>query len=374
MTKVGSEVSVGQSIGAENREDARSYASHNVTISLILSICWGILLFAFAGPIIRIYGLEASVASMAVEYLQIVATAFPFVFLSASFTGIHNASGLSKIPFYISATGLALNMILDPLFIFVLDMGTAGAAWATWISQAVVCLIFIYQLKIHGNLLDHFPFLVRLKRRYTFRIVRLGLPVVLLNSLFAVINLLMGRTASAHGGHIGLMTLTAGGQIEAIAWNTSQGFSTALNAFVAQNYAAGKKERVLSAYHTTLIMTTLFGILCTFLFVFYGSELFSLIVPEREAYESGGIFLRIDGYSMVFMMLEITIQGLFYGTGRTVPPAVISITYNLLRIPLAIFLASFMGIVGVWWAISISSILKGITSFIWFRILRKKIL
>ena len=101
---------------------------------------------------------------------------------------------------------------------------------------------------------------------------RAGIPV---NSLFAVINLMMARTASTYGGHIGLMTMTAGGQIEAIAWNTSQGFSTALSTFVAQNFAARKKERVLGAYHTTLKMTALFGIFCTLLFVFFGSEVFS---------------------------------------------------------------------------------------------------
>ena len=74
-------------------------------------------------------------------------------------------------------------------------------------------------------------------------------------------------------------------------------------------------------------------------------------------------------------MLEITMQGLFYGTGRTVPPAIISITFNSLRIPMAIGLTAMgLGIAGVWWAISISSMLKGIVAFVWFRILQKKIL
>ena len=369
LNKVGSEVSVGQSIGARNEEDARNYSSHNLTIALIISVCWGLLLFVFAHPIIGVYKLEAPIADSAVEYLRIVSTAFPFIFLSAAFTGIHNAAGLSKIPFYI------INMILDPVFIFVFDMGTAGAAWATWLSQATVCAIFVYQLKWRSRLLGGFSFFVRLKKNYSQRILQLGLPVAMLNTLFAIINIFMARTASTYGGHIGLMTLTAGGQIEAIAWNTSQGFSTALSAFVAQNYAASEKNRVLEAYHTTLKMTTVFGILCTLLFVFYGSEVFSLIVPQKEAFEAGGIFLRIDGYSMLFMMLEITMQGLFYGTGRTVPPAIISITFNSLRIPMAIVLSAMgLGIVGVWWAISISSMLKGIVSFIWFRALQKKIL
>lgn len=78
---------------------------------------------------------------------------------------------------------------------------------------------------------------------------------------------------------------------------------------------------------------------------------------------------------MLFMMLEITMQGLFYGTGRTLPPAIISITFNSLRIPMAIGLTALgLGVAGVWWAISISSMLKGIVAFVWFRILQKKIL
>lgn len=374
LNKVGSEVSVGQSIGAQNSEQARGFASHNLTIALLISLGWAAILFLFAHPIIRIYKLEASITAQAVEYLRIVATAFPFIFLSAAFTGIHNAAGLSKIPFYISGAGLLLNMVLDPLFIFGFHLGTAGAAWATWVSQATVTALFVYQLKYRSRLLGGFSFFVKLKGFYTRRILQLGLPVALLNTFFAIINIFMARTASTYGGHIGLMTLTAGGQIEAIAWNTSQGFSTALSAFVAQNYAARRRQRVTSAYHTTLKMTTLFGIGCTLLFVFYGSEVFSLIVPEPAAYEAGGLFLRIDGYSMWFMMLEITMQGLFYGTGRTLPPAIISITFNTLRVPMAIGLTALgLGVAGVWWAISLSSMFKGVAAFLWFRILQKKL-
>ncbi len=375
LNKVGSEVSVGQSIGAQNAPDARSYASHNLTLSLIISICWGLILFVFAEPIMQIYKLEPAITAKAVNYLRIVATAFPFIFLSASFTGIYNASGQSKIPFMISGIGLLLNMILDPLFIFGFGWNTEGAAIATWVSQATVLGLFIYRLKKRKEVLGGFAFFTKLESRFVKRIFKLGLPVAILNTLFSIINLFMARTASLYGGHIGLMTLTAGGQLEAIAWNTSQGFSTALSAFVAQNYAAGKNDRVLGAYATTLKMTAVFGAFCTLLFVFWGSELFSLIVPDPQAYKAGGVFLRIDGYSMLFMMLEITTQGLFYGTGRTIPPAVISIGFNTLRIPLAMLLASIgMEITGVWWAISLTSIAKGITSAAWFAVLKRRIL
>lgn len=374
LNKVGAEVTVGQSIGSGNQQEAKAYAAHNLTLALIFSLMWGVIFFSLAIPIVSLYKLSPEISAKAVEYLRIVSTAFPFVFLASAFTGVHNAAGLSKIPFYISGAGLVLNMLLDPLFILLFGWGTAGAAYATWLSQCMVILLFVYQLKVRNKLWDDFHFFVPLKWRYTLKVVRIGIPVALLNSFFAVINMLMGRTASTYGGHYGLVALTTGGQIEAIAWNTSQGFSTALSAFTAQNYAARKRDRVEAAYRTTLMMTSIFGIFCTFLYVFYGNEIFSIVVPEREAYMAGGLFLRIDGYSMMFLMLEITMQGLFYGIGRTVPPAVTSIVFNTLRLPLAMLLGAIgLGIEGVWWAICISSILKGIVSFIWFRTLSKKI-
>lgn len=374
LNKVGAEVTVGQSIGSGNQQEAKAYAAHNLTLALIFSLMWGVIFFSLATPIVSLYKLSPEISAKAVEYLRIVSTAFPFVFLASAFTGVHNASGLSKIPFYISGAGLALNMLLDPLFILLFGWGTAGAAYATWLSQCMVILLFVYQLKVRNKLWDDFHFFVPLKWKYTLKVVRIGIPVALLNSFFAVINMLMGRTASTYGGHYGLVALTTGGQIEAIAWNTSQGFSTALSAFTAQNYAARKRNRVEAAYRTTLMMTSIFGVFCTFLYVFYGNEIFSIVVPEREAYMAGGLFLRIDGYSMMFLMLEITMQGLFYGIGRTVPPAVTSIVFNTLRLPLAMLLGVIgLGIEGVWWAICISSILKGIVSFIWFRTLSKKI-
>ena len=212
-------------------------------------------IFLFARPIIGIYELEAHITENAIAYLRIISTGLPFVFLSAAFTGIYNAAGRSKIPFYISGTGLLLNIILDPLFIFGFGLGTNGAAYATWISQAAVFGIFIYQLRCRDALLERFPFFTRLKKKYTHRILKLGLPVATLNTLFAFVNMFLCRTASEQGGHIGLMTFTTGGQIEAITWNTSQGFSTALSAFIAQNYAAGRTDRVIKSWHTTLFMT-----------------------------------------------------------------------------------------------------------------------
>lgn len=373
LCKVGAEVCVGQAIGKRETGEARRYASHNITLALAVSMVCALVMVLFAEPLIGVYHLSQSISGHAVSYMRIVAVGVPFIFLASAFTGIYNACGRSTIPFYISGTGLVANMLLDPLFIFGLDMGTDGAALATVLAQMLVVILFMWQMRGRDRLLDNFPLVCRLQRAETKRVVKIGAPVAVFNSLFAFANMFVSRIASLHGGHIGLMTFTTGGQIEAITWNTSEGFSTALSAFTAQNYAAGRGDRVLKAYKRTLAMTALFGIFGTVLFVCYGQELFSVFVPEEAAYVSGGNFLRIDGYSQLFMMLEIATHGIFYGIGRTIPPAVISICGNYLRIPMALGLVALgFGVDGIWWAVSISSILKGIVLFIWLMAIRRQ--
>ncbi len=377
ISKVGAEISIGQSLGARRLDQASVYASHTTTIAILLGLVFGILFFLFPQPYVSFYELKSEIAADAEAYLRVISLGIPIMFLVLNFSGIYIGSGRSDLPFYFNATGLVLNILLDPLLIFgwgvIPALGVRGAALATLLSQGLVLLLFIRHLKKQGGLLGRFPFLVRPRRRYTLNIFKLGLPVAAMNVYFAFINMNLARVASLYGGHLGITSQTTGGQIEGITWNTSTGFSTTLGSFAAQNYGAGKIKRANRAFRYTLLMMGALGVMATLAFVFYGSEIFSIFVPEKAAYEAGGEYLLIIGVSQLFMMLEITTQGMFNGLGRTTPPAIISISFNTLRIPLAIFLGTRIGVTGVWWAISVTSVFKGIILFTWYFILQKKL-
>ncbi len=388
LGKIGSEVSIGQSIGADNTEDAKNFASHNSTISLIISVIWALLFFTFANQLIGIFKLDGPnvvngiISQNAVSYLRIITFGFPLIFLASAFTGMYNAAGRSSIPFYISGTGLVFNMVLDPIFIFTFKLGTDGAGYATVISQAIVLLLFIYNLRKRNPILYGFKLWVKLEKKYSNRILKLGSPVAIFNLLFAFVNLFLSRLASDHGGHIGVMTLTTGALIEGITWNTAQGFSTALGTFIAQNYAAKQFDRVMKAWYITLRMSVVFGLFTTGLFVFFGNEVFALFVPnEPQAFNAGGLYLKISGFSQLFMMLEITSQGVFYGIGKTTPPAIVSVFFNYSRIPIALiltgtwaFLGISLGVSGIWWAVCLTSICKGTFLTLWFLAIKKRVL
>ncbi len=373
LAMIGAEVAVAQSIGARKMKQAKIYASHTSTVALFLGIVWSLTLFIFAEHILSFFKLPADITSEAVLYLRIMTVCLPFQFQSYNLSGVYNGAGRSFIPFRNNACGLVLNMVLDPVLMFGFDMGLHGAAVGSVVSQIFVFGLFFYQIKSANRILGNFSFIIKPRTVFLKRIFQLGTPVSVMNSLFAIINMNLARVASLYGGHLGLMTQTTGGQIEAVTWNTSQGFSTALSAFMAQNYAAHKIERGKKAYFYTLRIMLSVGIVVSLAFVFFGGNIFGLIVPHQDAIDAGSQYLFVMGLVQIFMMLELTTQGMFNGIGRTVEPAVISISFNVLRIPLAYYLASEMGVVGVWWAIALSSICKGIILPLWFLFLYKRV-
>lgn len=376
LSKVSAEVSIGQSIGVKRMDKAMLYASHTTTIAIILGLFFAVFFSLFPQLILSFFRLEADITSEAINYLRIISFCVPFMFLILNFSGIYIGTGRSDIPFYFNAIGLFLNIVLDPLFIFgfgfIPKMGSQGAALATTLSQVVVSILFIRHLRRKNGVLGRFAFWIKLRKSYTLNILKLGVPVAAMNVYFSIINMNLTRIASIHGGHLGVTSQTTGGQIEGITWNTSQGFATALGSFVAQNFAAGKMERARYAYRYTLITMASLGLIVTASFMLFGSEIFSVFIPERAAYLAGGDYLFIIGMSQIFMMLELTTQGMFNGIGKTSPPAVVSIVFNTLRVPLAIFLASAIGVNGVWWAISITSVIKGICSAMWYYFSQRK--
>ena len=128
--------------------------------------------------------------------------------------------------------------------------------------------------------------------------------------------------------------------------------------FVGQNWGAQNIARIKKGYRLTLAYMLSLGVVSTLLFMLWGEEIMGFFIPEKEAMFLGGRYLFIIGVSQIFMILEITNSGVFNGIGRTTAPAVVGTTFNLLRIPLALWWGS-IALEGIWWGITVSSILKG---------------
>lgn len=378
IPKIGAEVGVAQSIGREDIDSAKKYAANTLKLDILIALIYSAILMTFRHQIIGFFRLgDKEVIQMATDYLLIISFGLLFYFLNPVFSGIFNGSGNSSTPFKINTAGLITNMILDPIMIMGIGpfpkMGIKGAAWATIIAQFAVTLIFIFTSRKKSVLLKELNLLkIPFDKEYIKIILKLGLPVAIHQGLFSSIAMVIARII-AQWGPIPVAVQKVGSQIESISWMTAGGFSTAISAFVGQNYGAGKLERIREGYKKGLQIVGSIGIFATILLIFGAQPVFKLFIPDDpEALEIGIRYLRILGISQLFMTIEIASQGAFNGLGRTVPPSLVSVTFNALRIPAALILSStFLGLDGVWWSISISSVFKGTVLTTWYLIVLK---
>ena len=377
FSKIGGEVKVAQSMGEKNIKEVKSYIKSSIELNVFLSLTYSLILILFNKQLIDIFNLgNAEVISMSRQYLVILGLGMIFYFINPVFTSIFIGLGNSSIPFRINTIGLIANIILDPLLIFgfgpIPALGTNGAGIATISAQIVVSFVFIgYIIK---NRIEYFKvrYFRKIELKYFKILYKLGFPVAIQNALFTLISMAMGVIVASFGPVV-VAVQKVGSQIESISWMSADGFASALSTFTGQNYGAYKFDRINKGSKIGLIGALIWGSITTLVLVFLGDIIFRAFINEPDAIIKGVDYLKILGYSQLFMCIEITITGILKGLGRTYIPSVTSIVLNLARIPMAIVLSKpdILGINGIWWSISISSIFKGIILLSIFVILNK---
>lgn len=378
IPKIGAEIGVSQSVGKNDEKSIKKYVQQTIQMNIIFALIYGIFLILFRKPLIGFFNLgDTNVVSMAINYLVIISVGMNFYFINPVFTAIFNGYGDSKTPFRINTIGLVANIILDPLFIWGIGpfpaWGVEGAAIATVLAQLIVTITFIYIARREKHLFSGFKLFLLPDKAYIKRIVKLGLPVAIQSGLFSIFAMILARII-AHWGAVPIAVQKVGSQIEAISWMTAGGFSTAISTFVGQNYGAKKFDRIYKGYFTALTIVSIVGVVASCLLIFGARPIFSIFIQEEEAIKYGVVYLRILGLSQFFMCIEIATGGAFNGLGKTIPPSIVSIIFTGLRVPAALILSSatVLGLNGVWWSISMSSVFKGVILTTWFIIFIKK--
>ncbi|MDO5516891.1 MAG: MATE family efflux transporter [Clostridium sp.] len=366
VSKTGAEIKVAQNMGKHNMEGVKSYIISAIQINLILGALYTIILIVFQNPLIGFFKLgDAEVISMSKTYLVIVCIGMMFYFINPVFTAIFNGTGSSRTPFIINTIGLFFNMIFDPVLILGIGpfprLGVAGAAIATVAAQIIVTICFIWVMIRSSEEYLKINIFAKQGAEYFKTLIKIGLPGGIQSGLFTIFSMCIGRIVAVFGP-VPIAVQKVGSQIESISWMTAGGFSTALGTFVGQNYGSGKYKRINKGVNVTMVMAVVIGILASILLICFGDVVFKFFLEDYEALGYGISYLKILGYSQLFMCIEITITGAFNGLGRTYLPSIIGIVLTGSRVPAAYILSKpeLLGLDGIWWVISISSVLKGI--------------
>lgn len=379
LARNGGQVKVGHSLGSGEEKEAVVYARTAIQMGIFLGVIYGIFCVFFRKPLIGFYNLTgADVILGAENYLAITGGGVIFSFMSAILTGIFMAMGNSTVSLKANSVGLIVNMLLDPVLIFGWGpfprMEVEGAALATLIAQIVAAVLMIIAVFRYKGLFKQINLLEKPDWKHISVMLKIAFPTAIQDIIFAANSMIIARIIAVWGDNA-IAVQKVGSQIESISWMTADGFAAALGAFTAQNYGARNMDRVKKGYKTAMIVVLIWGTFCTLLLVLVPGPIFNIFIPDANVLPLGIDYLRILGYSQLFMCMEIATTGAFSGIGNTIPPSVEGIFLTVMRIPMALFLMeTVLGLNGVWWSITVSSILKGIVLTVWFLFVLRKLI
>ena len=373
IPKLGAQVLVAQSVGAKKITNARRYARISIIITLIVATIYTLSNVLFPKELIEILKVvEPKKLQMAVDYLVVTSIGYIPLYLIITMSAIINGDGDTFGPFIINSSGLLLNAFLDFILLGNFHMDITGAAWATSISQIVTFIImYLYMIRKKSRFRNLKLLYIDKMEDYK-KVIKLGLPSGINSFLFSIFSLIIaGLISNIDVNALGIQRL--GIQFEAFSWNISFGLASAVATFIGQNYGAGNYDRISKTYKIVLSNVLILGGIVTIIFIFFPRSLYEMFFKDENMIKLGISYLSILGFSQLFMCADITTAGAFNGIGKTFTPTIISVLFTSLRIPLALLLIPLLGLNGIWWSISLTSIIKGIMMVILFIGVLKKI-
>ena len=369
MVGTGVNALVARRVGQGDVAGAAAAGGHG----LLLAAGLAVLVMAVTLPLQRsIFGamaLSQPVLEAAVAYMTPVLWGFPVIICWYAVEAIYRGSGDTRTPMRVLSLALVFNVLLDPLLIFGLGplpgLGLAGAAWATVLSHLVGVIAALHLIAPRptrprlGRVLDH---------QVMWILIRIGTPIAVTSVLFSVTYLFMTPIISGFGDPA-VAAIGVGHRVEGFAFFTCVGFSTAAATLVGQHMGAGNPDQAArAAWVTTGISTGLILVLSAAFFL-GAPQIFALFSDDAAVIEQGTSYLRIIAVFEFALALELVLEGAFGGAGNSLPPMIVGVPITALRVPLAYLLSrgGALGVQGIWWAISLTTLLKGAVLAIWFR-------
>lgn len=363
LVVTGTGIKVSHEVGRKNDDATYEYIKSGLFMNFIIGIVYAIILVLFGKYFIGFLNIHDKVVERdSYIYLAVSAPVLFFTFFNYMFIRILASFGNNKLALKISAIGIIINIILDPILIYVFKLGVFGAAFATLISNVVIFCLYLY----NGKEL----FKIDLKRKLDFEkikeIARLGFPMASQRILFTVVNIILARIIASFGADA-IAAQKIGLQIESVSFMVIGGLNGAISGFTGQNFGAKKFKRVNDGYKTALLLGGIYSLLISSLFIFIPNQLVGIFVKDQSTIEIGVSYLRVLGMVQIFSSCEMISNGVFSGLGLPKIPSIISITFTIMRIPMALILVEFFGINGVWFSIALSNIMKGSIAFLIYR-------
>lgn len=352
-----------QLIGANNLKGTKEYSTQLIAITTMCSVVFTVIGYALSPHILKLMGATGDLATLGNIYLRITFLDLPLMFLYFNINSIMHAQGDTITPMILSGASALLNVILDPIFIFTLNMGIAGAAWATLISRAFLAIagiIFLFGKK--NKIVPDF-------RNFKFNIgiirelITVGVPASIgqtgASLGFMVLNSFINSYGTATIAAYAMVN-----RITSLVMQPAMGMGSALTAIVGQNIGANQMDRVKEAFHKALRLSTAIGVVGGLLIILFDEPIINFFMQSKDdltVIELAVTYLLYISLSMPLMGIFSVFQGLFQGTGNTRYSMAMEVgRLWFVRLPMILLFKKYLpnwGANGIWFSMSFSNLI-----------------
>lgn len=367
--------SIARFIGAKDKVNADNSAEHAVIMGLGISVVLTTIGLIYGKQILTSIGATPDIVDLSWSYLRVICIGLPFMVFSAFFRSILVGEGDTKFPMSIAAMGTVLNIILDPIFIFTLGLGVAGAAWATAISQIIVFIIFVYMLFIK----EHSYITFRMKdfkpSSYIVKdIIKVGLPASMSMVIMAFGQLVFNRIL-VHFSTDAVAAYQIAGRIDMVIFLPIMSISYGLTTLVGMFFGAKEMRKVkyIIQYGITraFFVTTVISILVYIL----APHLIMVFTQDIYIHNIATLYLKLMAIVYPLVAVAMPCGRILQGFGLGMPILIITaIRVLLVSSSLAAFFIFVLDkpLEWIWYSMMISTVVSSVVGITWvLRTIRK---
>ena len=356
-------------LGTKKYSKARATCSFCIWTAVVCALIYSVLFFIFSRPLLYFIGAteDTYLYSERYAFWVVVLGAVPAT-LNGLFGHLVRSEGYAKQASFGMILGLVLNMILDPIFIFVLNLEIVGAAIATILSMMVGCAYFVWFIKTRpqNSILTLKLKYYQARNRIASEVLLVGFPSTLMSFMALISNVVLNvLTASYSTFAIAGMGIAK--RIDMVIFAISNGIGQGVLPLIGYTYGAKDFKRLCEAIKITFTYSIVSAILIT-LYLFFGADWTTrLFIEEPQTVAYGRDFLKIICLTCPCVSLTLIIMTIFQAIGKKVQPIVLSIVRKGgLDIPLMFGLNAWLGVMGIAWAIPIEDVLAMIIAVVLF--------
>ena len=352
--------------GAGNRERAEKLMNNTFSMLLLMAAMMMAAGYLFRRPILYLFGASDETYVYANAYLEIYLLGTVFTMIATGMNGFINAQGFPRIGMLTTVLGAALNVILDPIFIFFFDLGVRGAAIATVISQGVSCLWVLRFLTGKKALLRLNVAYMRPEWDLLREITALGLPGFIMSGTNCLVEVACNATLKVYGGDLYVGVMTVINSVREIFSLPVSGLTHGAQPVISFNYGAKEYRRVRSGIVFVSVAGIIMTVACWILVLTHPAFLFSLFSNDQHLVQIGIHSMQVYFFGFFFMALQFAGQTTFVALGKSRQ----AVFFSLLRkafivFPLTVLLPRFwnLGVEGVFLAEPVSNLIGGVACF-----------